>query len=45
VCANCWQEWQKQSVLIVNHYGLQPADPDDRARIYEFMKEFFTLPL
>jgi Fe-S cluster biosynthesis and repair protein YggX len=45
VCANCWQEWRTQSVLIVNHYGLQPADPDDRARIYEFMKEFLTLPV
>jgi len=44
ICANCWQEWRAQSVLIVNHYGLQPADPDDRARIYEFMKEFLTLP-
>jgi Fe-S cluster biosynthesis and repair protein YggX len=45
VCQNCWEEWRAQSVLIVNHYGLQPADPNDRAQIYEFMKEFLTLPV
>lgn len=43
ICGNCWKEWQTQSVLIVNHYGLQPADPNDRAQLYEFMKEFLTL--
>jgi Fe-S cluster biosynthesis and repair protein YggX len=43
VCQNCWTEWRAQSVLIVNHYGLQPADPNDRAQLYEFMKEFLTL--
>ena len=43
VCASCWGEWRAQSVLIVNHYGLQPADPNDRAQLYEFMKEFLTL--
>lgn len=43
VCTDCWQEWRAQSVLIVNHYGLQPADPEDRAKLYDFMKEFLTL--
>ncbi len=43
VCVNCWQEWKSQSVNIVNHYGLQPADPNDRQTLYEFMKEFLTL--
>jgi Fe-S cluster biosynthesis and repair protein YggX len=45
ICQNCWNEWRAQSVLIVNHYGLQPADPQDRAQLYEFMKEFLTLPV
>ena len=45
VCANCWSEWRAQSVLVVNHYGLQPADPNDRAQLYEFMKEFLTLQI
>jgi Fe-S cluster biosynthesis and repair protein YggX len=45
ICQNCWNEWRVQSVNIVNHYGLQPADPNDRAQIYEFMKEFLTLPV
>ncbi len=45
VCEDCWKEWRAQSVLIVNHYGLQPADPSDRAQLYEFMKEFLTLQI
>ncbi len=45
ICEKCWQEWRAQSVLIVNHYGLQPADPSDRAQLYEFMKEFLTLQI
>ena len=45
ICENCWKEWRAQSVLIVNHYGLQPADPTDRAQLYEFMKEFLTLQI
>lgn len=45
VCESCWKEWRAQSVLIVNHYGLQPADPTDRAQLYEFMKEFLALHL
>lgn len=43
ICADCWGEWRAQSVLLVNHYGLQPADPNDRSQLYEFMKEFLTL--
>lgn len=43
ICQNCWNEWRAQSVLVVNHYGLQPADPNDRAQLYDFMKEFLTL--
>lgn len=45
ICEKCWQEWRAQSVLIVNHHGLQPADPNDRAQLYEFMKEFLTLQI
>lgn len=43
ICQNCWAEWRAQSVLIVNHYGLQPGDPNDRAQLYDFMKEFLAL--
>ena len=44
VCAKCWQDWQNDQVMIINHYGLQMADPDDRKKLREAMKEFLGLP-
>jgi Fe-S cluster biosynthesis and repair protein YggX len=41
ICQNCWAEWKEMSMRIVNHYGLQPVDPDDRKKIYVFLREFF----
>ena len=43
VCRDCWQEWVDQQVLFINHYGLQMADPEDRSRLREAMKEFLNL--
>ena len=37
------KEWTDQQVLLINHYGLQMADPDDRSRLRESMKEFLNL--
>ncbi len=44
VCAECWQEWKNQSVLIINHYGLVLADPEHRAQLSKMMREFLNLP-
>jgi Fe-S cluster biosynthesis and repair protein YggX len=44
VCADCWQEWKSQSILIINHYGLVLADPDHRAQLSRMMREFLNLP-
>ncbi len=41
ICQNCWTEWKDMSMRIVNHYDLHPVDPDDRKKIYVFMREFF----
>ena len=43
-CAKCWNEWQEDQVRIINHYGLQMADPDDRKKLREAMKEHLNLP-
>jgi Fe-S cluster biosynthesis and repair protein YggX len=43
VCQDCWNEWLSQQVLIINHYGLQMADPDDRKRLIQAMKEYLNL--
>ncbi len=33
--------WPAQSTLIINHYGLNMADPDARKLLREQMEEFF----
>lgn len=43
ICTDCWQEWVNQQVLLINHYGLQMADPDDRKKLTQAMKEFLGL--
>lgn len=43
ICKSCWEEWVNQQVLLINHYGLQMADPDDRKRLTAAMKEFLGL--
>lgn len=45
ICTNCWQEWQDQQVILINHYGLQMSDPDDRKKLILAMKEFLGLEI
>jgi Fe-S cluster biosynthesis and repair protein YggX len=33
--------WPEQQVLIINHYGLNMADPESRKILREQMEEFF----
>jgi len=42
-CQECWGQWFEQSVLVINHYGLNPALREDRQRLYEVMREFLRL--
>jgi Fe-S cluster biosynthesis and repair protein YggX len=43
ICPACWNEWVSQQTLYINHYGLQMADPDDRKKLIQAMKEFLGL--
>lgn len=43
VCSDCWKAWQDEQTLVMNHYGLKPFVPADRARIYEHMARFLKL--
>ena len=36
-----WQMWQSQSTIIINHYGLNLADPQSQQFLMEQMEEFF----
>jgi Fe-S cluster biosynthesis and repair protein YggX len=43
VCQDCWNAWFEQSVLVINHYGLNPAIREQRQQLYDVMKEFLGL--
>jgi Fe-S cluster biosynthesis and repair protein YggX len=40
ISAEAWQMWQEQSRLVINHYGLNLADPDARQVLRQQMEEF-----
>lgn len=44
VCSNCWADWRDESFRMINHYGLQPADPADRQRLYGMLRDYLKLP-
>ena len=33
--------WQPHMTILINHYGLNPADPDTRRILRDQMEEFF----
>jgi Fe-S cluster biosynthesis and repair protein YggX len=43
VCESCWREWREESIRLINHLGLQPSDPAQRAQLYAAMREFLGL--
>lgn len=40
ISQQAWDMWQEQSRLIINHYGLNLADPDSRQILRQQMEEF-----
>lgn len=36
-----WNSWQQQSTILINHYGLNLADPRAQEFLMEQMEEFF----
>jgi Fe-S cluster biosynthesis and repair protein YggX len=41
VSREAWEMWQEHSRLLINHYGLNLADPDARQIMRQQMEEFF----
>lgn len=35
ICQICWGEWLQHQTLLINHYGLDPRDPESRNFLYE----------
>lgn len=44
-CAQCWEEWKKMSVMVVNENRLTPFLPQHREILEQQMKEFLGLKL
>ncbi len=34
ICAPCWRDWVQHQTLLMNHFGLNPRDPDARNFLY-----------
>ncbi len=41
VSAQGYDLWRPHMTILINHYGLNPADPDTRRILREQMEEFF----
>jgi Fe-S cluster biosynthesis and repair protein YggX len=41
VSEQAWRMWEAQRTLLINHYGLNLADPEARKFLREQMEEFF----
>jgi Fe-S cluster biosynthesis and repair protein YggX len=41
ISQRAWQMWQEQATLLINHYGLNMADPKSQEFLMEQMEEFF----
>lgn len=44
ISKEAFEMWNAQSTLIINHYGLNMADPESRKILREQMEEFFFGP-
>jgi len=41
ISKQAWDMWQEQSTILINHYGLNLADPRAHEFLFEQMEEFF----
>lgn len=40
ICADCWKEWQKKQMQLINHFGLDVSNPDSHDFLFDNMKIF-----
>ena len=43
VCADCWAEWEKQEVMVINELRLNFMDPNAAVVLHQKLKEFVGL--
>ncbi len=40
ICTECWEEWKRRQMVIINHYGLNVRDPKAREFLLANLKAF-----
>ncbi len=43
ICQNCWQEWLKMQIMVINEFRLNPTDPQSMDILKQHMREFLGL--
>jgi Fe-S cluster biosynthesis and repair protein YggX len=43
VCADCWREWQRIEVMVINELRLNFMDPNAQQVLEQQMRQFFLL--
>lgn len=41
MCKDCWAEWQKKQMQLINHFGLDVSKPESHEYLFDNMKIFF----
>lgn len=41
MCKDCWAEWQKKQMQLINHYGLDVSNPETHDFLFDNMNIFF----
>ena len=40
ICADCWEDWKKHQMALINHYALNVRDADARSFLSRSMEGF-----
>jgi Fe-S cluster biosynthesis and repair protein YggX len=40
ICTDCWEEWKKRQMLLINHYGLNVREPRAREFLVTNLRSF-----
>ena len=41
ICKDCWAEWQKKQMQLINHFGLDVSKAESHEFLFDNMKIFF----
>ena len=40
ICRDCWEEWKRRQLLLINHYGLRLQEAEARELLYANLRSF-----